>query len=263
MKNSQYICSVTFFLLLSLTIAYKLEAQDTPDSIAKIETLINFDDIELIDPGRDGHIGDTYSAELEEYAINGNSAAQNHLGMCYMEGVGVSQDFQKGLYWLTKAVENGNNKAYNSLGWCYEKGIGVEKNEFQAYSFYKTSALKGCGLAYVNLAQCYMKGFGTQPDTIKAIAWFEKGAELGYRIAQTNAGFLNFYKGDFPKAVHWLTLAANNQDPSPNAIELLAYCYEEGLGVPKDINKAIELYKEAYRLGNKNVFFKLKEYEAN
>ena len=263
MKKRQFISGISLFLLLSLMMANKSNAQDTPDSIAKVETVINFDEIELLNPGRDGHIGDTYSSELEEYANNGNSAAQNYLGFCYMEGKGVDVNPQKAFYWLTKAAENGNIKALNSLGWCYEKGFGVDKNNFQAYSFYKTSALKGYEYAYVNVAQCYMRGLGTQPDTIKAIAWFEKAAELGYRVAQTNAGFLNFYQRDFKKAVHWLTLAANNQDPSPNAIELLAYCYEEGLGVPKDINKAIELYKEAYRLGNENVFFKLKEYEAN
>ena len=219
--------------------------------------MINFDEVFLLDPKRDGHIGDTYSVELEEYAINGNSAAQNYLGICYMEGKGVDVNPQKAFYWLTKAAENGNIKALNNLGWCYEKGFGVDKNDFQAYSFYKTSALKGHEHAYVNLAQCYMRGVGTQPDTIKAIAWFEKAAELGFRVAQTNAGFLNFYQGDYTRAVHWLTLAVNNQDPSPNASELLAYIYEEGLGVRKDISKAIFLYEKAYSLGNSSVKTKI------
>lgn len=239
-------------------------AQDTLDSIAKVQTMVQFDEIELkmllsgIDfsnPGDDAidklKAHQSYSTKLVELAESGNAAAQNLLGYCYLEGDGVKKDEKKAFYWLNKAAEQNNLKALNSIGSCYENGNGVEKDEFQAYSFYKKAALRGMPNAFVNVAQCYLNGVGTNRDLLKARAWFVKGAEYGYRVAQTNAGYLYLSiegEEDHDKAFYWLTKASEQN--SPSALEMLGMCYENGLGTKVDLSKAQECYRKSYQLGN-------------
>ena len=76
--------------------------------------------------------------------------AQNNLGVCYAKGQGVKQDYEKAVYWYTKAAEQGDAVAQSNLGICYKNGQGVKK------------------------------------DYERAIYWFEKAAEQGNRIEQKN-----------------------------------------------------------------------------
>ena len=62
---------------------------------------------------------------------------------------------------------------------------------------------------------------GTEPDYAKAAEWFEKSAAQGSRGARINLGYL----------------------------------YEQGLGVPQDISKALNLYREASGINNDKLVF--------
>ena len=42
-----------------------------------------------------------------------------------------------------KAAESGHIEAQNNLGYCYQNGIGVEKNEVKAFEWYEKSAKQG------------------------------------------------------------------------------------------------------------------------
>ena len=247
-------------LTLSLLLCQSMFAQDTLDSIARVQPGIQFDEIELqillsgVDPNNPSGATDkllapkSYSQKLVELAESGNAAAQNLLGYCYLEGDGVNKDPDKAFYWLSKAAEQNNLKALNTIGMCYENGIGVDPDPFQAFSFYKKAALGGMPNAFVNVAQCYFNGVGTAEDPLKARAWFEKGAEFGYRVAQTNVGLLYILEENYDKAFYWLTKAA--EQGSPNAMEMLGMCYENGWGTEINIQKANELYRKSYQLGN-------------
>lgn len=92
-------------------------------------------------------------------------------------------------------------------------------------------------------------------DNLRAAAAFEKAAEKGNVLAQALLGAIyvtggNGLQADYPKAVSWLRKAADAG--SADAQSLLATLYIEGKGVPKDINKARELYTQAAGQGNKN-----------
>lgn len=252
--------------LLLLCVWVNSKAQDTLDSIARVQAVTQIDEFELtfqlagVDMANfdakefvnmDFSFRNTYSPKVEELAKSGNAAAQNLLGQCYLEGRGIAKNPQQAFYWISKAAEQKNLKALCNLGYCYENGIGTEKDYFQAYSFYKLSALKGNSAAFNNLAQCYLNGTGTSKDSIKARAWFEKGAETGIRSSQTNAGYLYLAidgQVNYDKAFYWLKKAADQN--SPNALEMLGMCYDNGWGVEVDHSKAQECYRKSYQLGN-------------
>ena len=48
-------------------------------------------------------------------AQQGNAQAQYLLGRAYLEGIGVEQDPEKGLYWLEQASEQGHQETYKYL----------------------------------------------------------------------------------------------------------------------------------------------------
>jgi len=235
---------IIFFLLAFGTKAF---SQDTLDSIAKVQTMVQVDELQLrLELGI--YSPEQYSEKLESMAKSGNAAAQNMLSSCYIDGKGIPKDPKMAFFWATKAAENGNLKALNALGFCYENGIGTEQDLFQAFSFYKKAALRGMPTAFTNIAQCYLQGMGTKPDTLKARAWFEKGAEYGERVAQNNAGYLYLIENNYEKAFFWLTKAAEQGSPAAN--EMLGDCFEHGIGTEKDHKKAMEFYKKSYMLGN-------------
>ena len=252
------------FLLIILFISASTEirAQDSLDSIARVKASIPLDEIELMVKLSGGNINNfknSYSSKVEKLAKTGNAAAQNHLGECYLLGNGIAKNNQEAFYWISKSAEQNNIRALHNLGYCYEHGIGTDIDLFQAYSYYKISALKGNDKAFNDLAQCYLNGIGTTVDSLKARAWFEKGAEVGIRASQNNAGYLYIAiegKEDYNKAFYWFSKAA--EQDSPNALEFLGICYDNGWGVEKDPLKAQEYYKKAYRLGNRDAKERIK-----
>jgi len=138
-------------------------------------------------------------------ALQGNMAAQGHLGQCYYYGHGVENDYEKAVYWLAKSAERGYFYAQYYLGQCYLYGRGVKK------------------------------------DTEKGVHWLAKSGEQGFTYAQFELGLLYFIgqndsEKDYKKAVYWFTKSAEQGHYS--AQNLLGQCYYNGWGVEKDTEKA-------------------------
>jgi len=71
------------------------------------------------------------------------------------------------------------------------------------------------------VGEIYLKGLGTEPDYTKSADWFAKAAAQGSRRARINLG----------------------------------YQYEQGLGVQKDLARALNLYREASGIDNDKLVF--------
>ena len=57
-------------------------------------------------------------------AEQGNVTAQFNLGLMYVQGEGVSQNFKKAVYWCQKAAEQGEAEAQFFLGAMYALELG-------------------------------------------------------------------------------------------------------------------------------------------
>ena len=73
----------------------------------------------------------------------GHDAAQANLGGMYLEGKGVSVDYNEGLRLLRKAADKGNATGMRMLGFAYEKGIGVRQDYGQAVRYMKQAERAG------------------------------------------------------------------------------------------------------------------------
>ena len=108
-------------------------------------------------------------------------------------------------------------------------------------------AQAGDANAQSNLALMYELGRGVKQDYAKAREWLEKAAEQGNAMAQNNLGFFytqeNTGMQDYALAHKWLEKAvANKWSP---ALTTLAFLYNNGLGVKKDRERALDLYRQA------------------
>jgi TPR repeat protein len=83
--------------------------------------------------------------------------------------------------------------------------------------------------------------------------WMERSAAQGNCDALMFLGKIYFngeysLKKDLPKAAHYFTLAANQDDP--RAYLTLGYMHQEGLNFPKNFDEAFKLYRKSALMGN-------------
>ena len=135
------------------------------------------------------------------------------LGLCYYDGLGVTQDYVQSFEWCKKAAEHGLPYAQNQVGFCYKMGRGVEPDTVKAVEWYRKAAEQGQVNAQSNLGNSYYAGHGVTQDYAKAVEWYRKAAEQGFADAQYMLG-LCYYDGlgvtqDYGEAVKWFRKAAD------------------------------------------------------
>lgn len=183
---------------------------------------------------------------LKAAAEHGGKVAQNELGWMYYTGELVERNSQKAFEWTMKAVNNGHPSGMETLFRMYRDGDGVAKNEQQALKWLEVASRNPdeCGVAASELGECYEYGLlGLKKDSSKAF-------ELYYRASQKNKCPGKFNRGrchlygigtavDVPRAIEWLSKAAEKEDSDDHKYDLLAMAlleklYSEGTLVEKD-----------------------------
>ena len=103
----------------------------------------------------------------------------------------------------------------------------------------------------VQVASCYISGNGAARDVDKAMSLLVDPAEAGHRIAVHMLASLRLFMTDDP-ALQLLGFQALNQEfqsGSAFAAGKLGWAYQKGLGVERNLDKALELYNYAARSG--------------
>ncbi len=88
-----------------------------------------------------------YSTCFKEHmklALKGYPLAECQIGYFYMQGLGVTRNYSKALYWNRRAARHGDRDAQCNLAEQYEKGLGTQPDAALAASWYRTSARNGC-----------------------------------------------------------------------------------------------------------------------
>lgn len=95
---------------------------------------------------------------LAKAAPKGHVTAQMLLGIFYIEGRGVEQNYAKGIIWLEQAANSNSNRAQNYLGNLYLHGQGVEQDLAKAKHYFEMAAKQNNADAKASLAIMYEKG---------------------------------------------------------------------------------------------------------
>ena len=96
--------------------------------------------------------------EWQKLAEQGSADAQDHLGVCYMDGEEIEKNEKEACKWFHLAAKQGHAAAQNSLGVCYMDGEGVEQNEKEACKWFQLAAEQGHAAAQNNLGNRYFNG---------------------------------------------------------------------------------------------------------
>ncbi|TCS60301.1 hypothetical protein EDD55_1112 [Varunaivibrio sulfuroxidans] len=162
-------------------------------------------------------------ANFRPLAKEGHAGALFSLGLMYQKGRGVKVDYNRALEYYLRAAVKDYAPAQNNIGTMYQEGLGVRRNFKEAIRWY-TLAARAHLKAKLNLAQIYANGMGVKRDPVIA-------AKLYTLCAKENNPFCAFF---------------------------LAQDYETGVGVAKDLKKAITYYKISAINGDEKALKRLK-----
>ena len=123
-------------------------------------------------------------AETQKLAEQGDSDAQESLGVMYSVGQRVPKDDVKAAEWFRKAAEQGNVKAQFFLGGMYAMGQGVPRDMTKAAEWFRKAAEQGNDYGQLSLGYMYDIGHGVPRSPAKAAEWYRKAAEQGNTEAQ-------------------------------------------------------------------------------
>src|SRR5262245_28348522 len=125
--------------------------------------------------GRNDHV-----AALEIWnplAHAGVARAQNNIGACFAEGLGVARDPALALRWLTLAADAGDPVGQRNLAAGYFKGEGVAQDYARAAELYRAAAEQDDGPAQDMLSWMLTEGEGIPADAAEALRWARAAAE--------------------------------------------------------------------------------------
>lgn len=143
-----------------------------------------------------------------------------------VNGAKLSAEFDRGLkaydakqypaaFQIWWQIKDQDLAAMRNVALMLRKGLGVPKDPRQAEAILRTAAATGMPNAQVDLAEMYLNGETGTVQPGRALPLLKRAADAGHPLGQY----------------------------------LLGQMYEEGNGVPKDINRAAELYISSARGG--------------
>jgi len=86
---------------------------------------------------------DKAAKEWRPAAEDGDAPTQFNLGLLYVDGHGVPQDYAEAAKWFRRAAEQGYTEAQHNLGAMYGSGQGVRRDYVEAYKWLNICAAKG------------------------------------------------------------------------------------------------------------------------
>lgn len=98
--------------------------------------------------------------DKQEYklAVQGNVDAQYNTAMNFMNGdEGYPLDLNEAHKWFEKASLQGDSSAQNALGIIYLRGLGVDRDLDKAETYYRKAALQGHSNSQLQLALLLLK----------------------------------------------------------------------------------------------------------
>lgn len=171
----------------------------------------------------------------------------------YNEGVKHQRkrDFAQALPCFQYAADQGNADAQYRTAYIYHYGNAGRKDDDMAIKYWIMASDQSHGQSQFELGFLYYK----LEDYANAVKYWELSVDNGYSESMSNIGVC-YDQGlgvdcDEEKALSWFSRAAENGDKT--AMHNIGQYYEQGKGgLPVDIEKAIEWYSKAWELGHYN-----------
>lgn len=183
---------------------------------------------------------DTALGIWEPLAREGHGRAQNNIGVCFIDALGVDQNLELAREWLELSAEAGDPVGQRNLARLYLKGLGGIHDTARAVDLYRAAAEAGDAPAQDMLSFLLFEGTVVPTDSAEAKRWAHAAAEQGIASAMTRLGLILHLEAsahganapDESEAAGWWRKAAEAGDPDGQA--LLGAAHHLGVGVPRD-----------------------------
>lgn len=181
----------------------------------------------------------------------GVGRAQNNIGACFAEGLGVERDPALALRWLGLAAEGGDPVGQRNLAALHFKGEGVAQSDAEAMRLYRLAAEQGDAPAQDMLSWMLLEG-GNVTDRAEALRWAQAAAAAGIATSMTRLGMIYHdalgVERDADAAARWWQRGMAAGDPDSDA--MLGAATLLGQGVPPDAERALALLLGAESKGS-------------
>ncbi len=206
------------------------------------------------------------------------------IGFAYLLGCeSIEQDFEEAKYWLEAAARSKDVSAAHNIAWMYQNGLGVPRDEIKARTLYGlilgssevTPGIKKISRSNLSLmppgpvintrarinsvvgapyspfpdqGECQTSALLFIAKQMKAINGSQIVISAGSTYSKVGYAFLTGCGGlpkDLDQAKVWLDLASRSKDVI--AIHNLAWMYQNGIYVEKDLYSARALYQQVQR----------------
>lgn len=183
------------------------------------------------------------------------------LSVCYGYGFGTEIDIKKGNELMEQAAYKGNAIAKLFLARNLLYGWTLPKEEKRAISLIKQCCEAMIPESFSVLADAYELGIGVEKDFDKAAEYYLKAIEYGYPEAYRGIGTLYLYdksehkyrtRDCLKKGFSYLMKGA--QLGIPRCLAVIALCYQKGIYVKQDDNKAFLWFKRSAEAGHSMSF---------
>ncbi len=195
-----------------------------------------------------------------------NNVAHYLFGLSYVEGNGVPLDYEKAAQHFRNAAELEHPQACMELGCLYSSGDGVERNIDEAMRWLEAARELGDEFAEAKILELSRNSADITISTELVEQWMQQpnnqaNKQLERDLISLVREPLFFVPDDLPTvepldgSVRDVVseLKVLSQSGHDVATMLLARCYERGIGVPRDPDRAQKLYRTVYDAGNETV----------
>jgi TPR repeat protein len=204
-------------------------------------------------------------------------------GDCAYFGYGGNQNYEEAKKYYELAGDKKCYRGYSCLGRMFELGLGVESNSNQAFEYYKLGAegkeptslfalgkfyekglVRDCEAelslkaaleyydqaarlnnsdAITKLGYMYERGQGVPLDAGKALEYYRKAAAMDNGLAINYVGVYHHRNGEHKEAVK--AFQRSKQLGCARGANNLGLCFEQGLGVVRDLEQALLCYQDS------------------
>lgn len=157
---------------------------------------------------------------MEQAGNLGHNHSLYYAGKAFIFGIeeyGISQDYEKGLYYITLAAENGEVDAMMYFVSIFKDKVTKDKEKNIILNYIFKAASNDNGVAHMYAAKVYLDGYGNLlPNTKKVLKHIKKAAELNVPDAQFvlaafyNEGIEGMLEKNNRLSTYWLNLSAKN-----------------------------------------------------
>lgn len=143
---------------------------------------------------------------------------------------------------IPEGIDLGNREAVFSKALAY-----YDKDDFEnSFPIFKFLSEDGYAKAYGYMGLAYELGEGTAEDEKQMVAYYEKAIENGFNWCAYRLGNYYYSKSNYAKALaNFERCGANENGFRSDALYQAGKMYEDGTGVPRNMNKATQFYRKS------------------